>query len=129
MKKFLIVSISFILGCAAMVPHHTFTKTGFTEIREPCPDTDNYEIVVLTRLPSDLEYDELGICNAYAPGGGLIADNTPMMIKELKKCACLNGGNAIAFSMNDIKSTGLHGMEASQQKIEGFGTVLFVRTK
>ena len=127
MKKSLLIILGLFIGCAAFVPLHTFTKTGFGEKRQPLPE--DCEIVVLSSNPKDLDHEEVGICNAQAPGGGMIADNTPKMIAELKKCACLNGGNSIVFSMNSVNESNMMGVQLSQQKVTGSATVLFVEIK
>ena len=116
----IITSLMLVVGCS----QHSFTKTSFTQPR--APQMENCTIVVLQRFPVDMEYEELGICHASVPGGGIIADNTPKAINELKKCACLNGGNAIVMRPGNIKSTGLSGMEFSQQKVEASATVIYV---
>ena len=62
-------------GCA---PNHTFIKTGFGEKKQPLPG--DCEIFVLSNNPKDLDYEEIGICNAQAPGKNL---PTQKMIAEL----------------------------------------------
>jgi hypothetical protein len=127
MKKSLLIILALFIGCASFVPVHTFTKTGFGEKRQPFPE--DCEIVVLSSSPKDLDYEEIGMCVAQTPGGGMLYDATPKLIAELKECACVNGGNAIVFSMNQVKESNMMGLEISQQKVKGSAIVLFVKTK
>jgi hypothetical protein len=109
-----------LLACTSS----NFTKTGFDTKARP-PLADNCPVTVLESMPADRPYEELGFCNASAPGGGVISDKTPDAIAELKRCACRNGGNAIVFKAADE-----HGMQSifgySQQKVTARATVLFV---
>lgn len=112
-----------LCGCAG----HTFTKTGFnTSPIDPQPE--HCEIVVLQSFPIDRECIELGFCHASVPGGGLIRDATPDVIKELKKCACLNGGNAIIMA-TDSEAGIMTAFGYSQQKVKARATVIFVYPK
>jgi hypothetical protein len=82
-----------LAGCA----NHSFVPIGMSaETLVPKPASCGAK--VLLRPPKNMQYSEVGICMARAPGGGMVTDNTPMAIKELQKCACLQGGDAIVLS-------------------------------
>ncbi len=120
MRKATVVIALSLLGCTSS----NFTKTGFDTKTRP-PLADNCPVVVLESMPTDRPYEELGFCNASAPGGGVISDKTPDAIAELKRCACRNGGNAIVFKTGDER-----GVQSpfgySQQKVMARATILFV---
>ena len=115
-----VVVLISLLGCTSS----NFTKTGFdTNTRPPLPET--CPVTVLESMPTDRPYEELGFCNASAPGGGVISDKTPDAIAELKRCACRNGGNSIVLKAADER--GMHSAFGySQQKVMARATVLFV---
>lgn len=124
MKKISIMLAIFLLwGCA----RHTFTKTGFST-SPISPKPSHCEIVVLQGFPADRKYIELGFCHASVPGGGVIRDATPDVIRELKKCACLNGGNAIV--MGTENETGILTIFGySQQRVKLRATIIYVYPK
>lgn len=116
------VACSFLSGCTST----SFTRTGFDPPppRQPGPCS----AVVLQRFPTDRKYVEIGFCTTSVPGGGVITDNTPDAINELRICACTNGGNAILFQGEG--EAGVHtGFGYSQQRVKAHASVLFVYPK
>lgn len=123
MKRALLVMLALVLpGCTST----SFTRTGFDAPppRQPGPCS----AVVLQHEPSDRKFIEIGFCTTSVPGGGVITDNTPNAIAELRQCACQNGGNAIVF--HGEGESGVHtGFGYSQQRVKAHATVLFVFPK
>jgi len=81
---------------------------------------------VLLAAPKGVSFQEIGICMAQAPGGGIVSDNTPDAIFELQRCACLHGGNAIV--LGGTNEAGLLGGVTgySQQVAKARGIVIRV---
>jgi hypothetical protein len=103
-------------GCSS----HRFVATG------DAPKVDskgaNCGATVLISVPST-PYQELGICYAQVPGGGMISDNTPEAIEELQKCACEAGGDAVLLGgTNDQSTMTMYG--STQQNVKTQGIVI-----
>lgn len=126
MKKLTIYSTSFLLflfltGCA----NFKFIKTGF-QTENLSPLGENAEVYVITSIPKDAsKVIELGICKGTAPGGGVISDRTDKAIDQLKKCARLNGGNAIILGSNS-EGGYLSEIGYSQQVAKAQGVIYYI---
>ncbi len=106
-----------LAGCAT----YSFIQTGLSG---PFPPKDkSCAIDVLTSVP-DRPVIEVGICHGQAPGGGIISDNTPDAIEQVKRCACQNGGDAIVLLNTGSTASVMTGFGASQQQIRIPATVL-----
>ena len=124
MKAMSLATVTLLLTSVLACTSSNFTKTGFdAKVRPPLADT--CPVTVLESMPTDRPFEELGFCNASAPGGGVISDKTPDAIAELKRCACRNGGNAIVFKTADERGM-QSGFGYSQQRVMARATVLFV---
>lgn len=103
-------------GCSS----HRFVPTGDFPVQasrgSQCGAT------VLRSMPS-APHRELGLCYASVPGGGLIADNTPDAIEELKKCTCEAGGNAAVLD-NSTEQGFVTSFGGSQQTLKITGIVI-----
>lgn len=119
MKK--LSTLLFILPLIACSSHE-FIKTGEQPTYTAKPE--NCGATIYRTPPKDKRYQELGICISSVPGGGVISDNTPDAIRELQKCACLQGGDAIIFS--GTSESGMVGAltGASQQQVKASGIAI-----
>jgi hypothetical protein len=88
-----IFSVLFFAALTTACTTHRFVPVGMTQPNHTKPA--DCAATILLRAPSDTPYSEIGICMAQTPGGGMISDNTPEAIGELRRCACLSGGDAI----------------------------------
>jgi|GEM_PF-2288082 len=103
-------------GCAS----HRFVATG--DAPKVASKGIQCGATVLLSAPST-PYQELGICYAQVPGGGIISDNTPEAIEELQKCACEAGGDAVLLGgTNDQSTMTMYG--ATQQNVKTQGIVI-----
>ena len=89
----------------------------FAAKEKDCP------IRVLTSLPEEGTYTEIGICNGSAPGGGMVSDRSHKAIDQLKKCACENGGDAIVIIEQDDRGNS-SGFGYSQQTVKARSIVI-----
>ncbi len=99
MKTKIIIGLLIITSFSSC-SNYNFIRTGLDNTRYP-PQPANCDVIVLTSLPTDRAYTEIGICKGTAPGGGMVSDRTHAAIKQLKRCACANGGNAILLNNTD----------------------------
>ncbi|MDC9563921.1 MULTISPECIES: hypothetical protein [unclassified Pseudoalteromonas] len=122
MKKLSVVLLSLALSACA---GHEFIKTG--ESQNYTAKNEDCGVTIFRAPPRGKQYQELGICMASAPGGGIISDNTPDAIRELQKCACLQGADAIVLS--GISEAGAVGFVTgpSQQKVKATGIAIKYR--
>jgi hypothetical protein len=67
----------------------TFTQTG-DDPREPL--SKGCSVAVLSEIPEDHAFDEVGTCTVAGPAGTPLTDRD---IEKLRQCACKGGGNAI----------------------------------
>ena len=118
MKFLFIIFLSFLVSSCAP---HSFVKTGTAGPFTTKPENCQVDIYTSPNLP-DRTMTEIGICFAKAPGGGVISDNTPEAVNQLKKCVCQNGGDAIV--LNPIGESGvLTRAGYSQQAVQVSGKV------
>lgn len=124
-KNLLIISFATVLmtSCA----NYSFIKTGIDETNFQ-PREKDAPVSIITSLPEDREYVEIGICKGTAPGGGLLIDETSRAIKQLKKCARNNGGNAILLT-GDSESGFVTDWGESQETVKASGIVYYVYPK
>lgn len=128
MKKHLLTIISTCaLIATSSCASYRFTKTGFDDGKFNRRPLD-CDITVLTSLPTDREYVEIGLCDGKSPGGGVLVDKSPKAIEQLKKCACENGGNALLLRDNK-ENGGLTSFGYSQQVVKASGVVYYVYPK
>lgn len=110
-------------GCA----NYRFIKTGLDQTNFS-PREKDCSVSIITSLPTDRKYVEIGICKGTAPGGGMISDRTHKAIEQVKKCACENGGNAVLLSSGN-EGGYLTDFGYSQQVVKASGTVYYIYPK
>lgn len=119
LKSLHIISVLMLTGCA----QSTFIPTGLTSHSAVNTNKD-CNAKVLTSAPS-VKFEDIGLCLAEAPGGGIVRDATIDVVQELQKCACSNGGEALILNSTD--EAGLIGLGIggySQQKVKGKAIVI-----
>ena len=119
MKRLSIAILALSLTACAS---HEFIKTGESQAHAAKPA--DCGATIYRTPPTDKQYQELGICMASAPGGDIMSDNTPDAIRELKKCACLQGGDAII--LGGTSESGMVGAVtgSSQQQVKASGVAI-----
>lgn len=118
LQAFTIVSLLVVVlqGCSS----HRFVATG--DSPKVASKGTQCGATVLLSAPNT-PYQELGICYAQVPGGGMISDKTPEAIEELQKCACEAGGDAVLLGgTNDQSTMTMYG--ATQQNVKTQGIVI-----
>ena len=119
MKRLSIAMLALSLTACAS---HEFIKTGESQAHAAKPA--DCGATIYRTPPTDKQYQELGICMASAPGGGIVSDNTPDAIRELQKCACLQGGDTII--LGGTSESGMVGAVtgSSQQQVKASGVAI-----
>jgi hypothetical protein len=122
-----LVFIICLLALLSSCSNYNFIRTGLDNTQF-APQPANCDVIVLTSLPTDRVYTEIGICKGTVPGGGMVSDRTHAAIKQLKRCACANGGNAILLNNTD-EGGYFTEFGYSQQVAKASGRVFYIHPK
>lgn len=120
MKKLLtgLSVIALLSGCTS----HEFIKTGAHDGYQP--KHENCGAHIFRSAPKGQDFIELGLCMATSPGGGVISDNTPDAVRELQKCTCLQGGDAVILQNMSENGTVGSAFGTSQQQVKVTGIAI-----